>query len=188
MSLRSFYGPFTVTKWSILVGIIRTLNDVTAAHHVKVAIRGTVDFVRVIATVVLLVALEGGIYTFSIGTKERTRWTGVCTAHKGKKGLACCEFPRLKLIVGDSHVDAFTQHGIWLTGPPKTYKTEKRYMIEHFYEFHIYYIQAQSFYENFSKSLLYYNYYIIMTYLKRCMTCGFLEKRHSPPTLLLTFC
>ena len=72
MTLWSFQSPFTVAQRSIFVRIIWTLNDISAAGHIELAILRTVDFVREITTVVLLVAFKGGVDAFTVRAMERS--------------------------------------------------------------------------------------------------------------------
>lgn len=52
--------------------VIRALYNVTAARHVILAISRTVNLVRIIAAVVLLVALECRVDALAVRTVERT--------------------------------------------------------------------------------------------------------------------
>lgn len=66
MSLRPFQGPLAVAKWGIFVWVVRAFHHISTARHVKLAIRGAVQLVGVVATIVLLVASEGAVDAVSV--------------------------------------------------------------------------------------------------------------------------
>lgn len=72
MSLRTFQRPLTVAEGCIFMRVIWTLHDVAAARHVILAVGRTVQFVGVIAAVVLLVAFERRVNALAVRAVERT--------------------------------------------------------------------------------------------------------------------
>lgn len=75
MALRALQGPLAVAEGCIFVRIIRTLDDVPAAGHVKLAISRAVYFVREITTIILFVTLEGRVHALPVRAVKRT-WGG----------------------------------------------------------------------------------------------------------------
>lgn len=71
VSLRTFQSPPAITQGHVLVWVVGTFDYITAARHVKLTVRGAVDLVGVVTTVVLLVALEGAVYALSVRAVER---------------------------------------------------------------------------------------------------------------------
>lgn len=66
MSLWTFQCPLAIAERCIFVWIIRALHGATAARHIILTVSRTVQFVRIITAVVLLVAFERGINTVAV--------------------------------------------------------------------------------------------------------------------------
>lgn len=107
MALRALQGPLAVAEGCIFVRIIRTLDDVPAAGHVKLAISRAVYFVREITAIILFVTLEGRVHALPVRTVERTSRASVGTAHEREQGFARGQLPRLP-VVRQRDVHAFT--------------------------------------------------------------------------------
>lgn len=63
MALRPLQGPLARGQWLILVGVVRTLNHITTAGHVVVAVVRTVQLIRPIPAVIFTVTTERCIHT-----------------------------------------------------------------------------------------------------------------------------
>lgn len=146
MALRALQGPLAVAEGCIFVRIIRTLDDVPAAGHVKLAISRAVYFVREITAIILFVTLEGRVHALPVRTVERTwakississnfTWfrgtiylrtsrASVGTAHEREQGFARGQLPRLP-VVRQRDVHAFTWLRIRLPRRPETWIPEK---------------------------------------------------------------
>lgn len=66
VTLRPFQSPLAICQWCVFVRIVWTFDDITATGHVKLTIRWAIDFVRIIATVVLFVTFERSVHTFTV--------------------------------------------------------------------------------------------------------------------------
>lgn len=80
MSLRALQRPFAIAEGCIFMRIIWTLHDVAAACHVILAVTRTVQFVGIIAAVVLFVAFERRVNALAVRAVERT--CGVIPSHR----------------------------------------------------------------------------------------------------------
>lgn len=72
MSLRAFQRPLAIAEGCIFMRIVWALHDVAAACHVILTIGWAVQFIGIIAAVVLLVALERRVDALAVRTVERT--------------------------------------------------------------------------------------------------------------------
>lgn len=66
VSLRTFQRPLTIAEGCIFMRVIWTLHDIAAARHVILAVGRTIQFVGVIAAVVLLVAFERHVNALAV--------------------------------------------------------------------------------------------------------------------------
>lgn len=72
VSLRTLQRPLTIAEGCIFMRVIWALHDVAAARHVVLAASRAVQFVGIIAAVVLLVAFERRVNALAVRTVERT--------------------------------------------------------------------------------------------------------------------
>lgn len=70
--LRTLQRPLTIAEGCIFMRVIWALHDVAAARHVVLAVSRAVQFVGIIAAVVLLVAFERRVNALAVRTVERT--------------------------------------------------------------------------------------------------------------------
>lgn len=68
--MRAFQRPFTIAEGCIFMRVIRALDDVAAARHIILAVSRTIQFVGIIAAVVLLVAFERSVNALAIRAVE----------------------------------------------------------------------------------------------------------------------
>lgn len=72
VSLRAFQCPLAIAEGCIFMRVIRTLHDVATARHIILAISRTVQFIGIIAAIVLLVAFERRVDALAVRAVERT--------------------------------------------------------------------------------------------------------------------
>lgn len=72
MSLRALQRPLTIAEGCIFMRVIWTFHDVAAARHIILAVSRAVQFVGIIAAVVLLVAFKRRVDALAIRAVERT--------------------------------------------------------------------------------------------------------------------
>lgn len=72
MSLRALQRPLTIAEGCIFMRVIWAFYDIAAACHIILAVSRAVQFVGIIAAVVLLVTFKRRVDTLAIRAMERT--------------------------------------------------------------------------------------------------------------------
>lgn len=93
MTFRGFQSPFAIRQRWITRGEPRTLNKRSNRRFVKSADLWTVEFVGIVATIILLVTKESFVDALSIGAKMSAFGTRRCSAHEGHQIFALGQLP-----------------------------------------------------------------------------------------------